>query len=349
MPGSQLLLLALSAAVLLVPAALSLLAVERRRHLAALEGTTRRVRMVVAATGAGLGALLISALARAGPVSSVVTAVVVAAALLCWTPLTRSWQVRGVVTWALAVIAAVAMLAWLLYEILTELSGGEMFPPLVGWGLLVAVLLGVRRWLWGVVGARARIAAGPAGSGGPAGPGGPGGPSTARSGPEHSAGVPGALAGTVALVVAGVVAVAAVTDGSGLVRWVSPPEAASIGTSEGTDRAVSSETPTPTTQAPTTAAPTSSASGQTTSPSATVAPTSTGTAPAPRPTRSATVAPTRRVPTGVPAGIAADDEPAGGSRAGWSRGPEETGMRGARSPLPWSWTLGSQEGHRGPH
>ncbi|MFZ5846657.1 MAG: hypothetical protein ACOYX5_04655 [Actinomycetota bacterium] len=343
MPGSQLLLLALSAAVLLVPAALSLLAVERRRHLAALEGTTRRVRMVVAATGAGLGALLISALARAGPVSSVVTAVVVAAALLCWTPLTRSWQGRGVVTWALAVIAAVAMLAWLLFEILTELSGGEMFAPLVSWGLLVAVLLGVRRWLWGVVGARARIATGPGGGGARGVPSGP------RSGPEHSAGVPGALAGTVALVVAGVVAVAAVTDGSGLVRWVSPPEAASIGTSEGTDRAVSSETPTPTTQAPTTAAPTSSASGQTTSPSATVAPTSTGTAPAPRPTRSATVAPTRRVPTGVPAGIAADDEPAGGSRAGWSRGPEETGMRGARSPLPWSWTLGSQEGHRGPH
>ncbi|HSJ19156.1 MAG TPA: hypothetical protein VK964_01155 [Nocardioidaceae bacterium] len=117
MLGSALALLAVTAAALLVPALVGLMAVERHRHLAEAEDTTRRLRLVLAAILVGLASLLLVAQVGGDPLTAAMVAVVLAGSVLVWAPLTRSWAVRGVVVWALLVSGAAGLMGWLAHSL----------------------------------------------------------------------------------------------------------------------------------------------------------------------------------------------------------------------------------------
>jgi hypothetical protein len=139
--GSSLALLAVTAAVLLVPALIGLLGVERHRHLAEAEDTTRRLRLVLAATLVGIAALLVVALAGGEALVAAVVAVALAGSVLVWAPLTRAWAVRGVVVWALLVSGAAGFMGWFAHTLAT--SQPSVGPGLLAggvWLLLVVVL-----------------------------------------------------------------------------------------------------------------------------------------------------------------------------------------------------------------
>jgi hypothetical protein len=141
--GSVLVLLAVTAAVLLVPALVGLLGVERHRHLAETEDTTRRLRLVLAATLVGLASLLVVALAGGGTLAAAVVAVVLAGSVLVWAPLTRTWAVRGVVVWALLVSGAAGFMGWFAYTLAT--SSPSVPEWLLGGGAWLMLLLWLAR------------------------------------------------------------------------------------------------------------------------------------------------------------------------------------------------------------
>jgi hypothetical protein len=151
--GSVLALLAVTAAALLVPALVGLMGVERHRHLAEAEDTTRRLRLVLAAILVGLASLIVVAQVGGDPLTAALIAVVLAGSVLVWAPLTRSWAVRGVVVWAILVSGAVGLLGWLAHSLAASspsaaawLLGGTL------WLLLLLALARLQRY------ARAAIA-----------------------------------------------------------------------------------------------------------------------------------------------------------------------------------------------
>jgi len=140
---SVLWLLTLTAVVLLVPAFAALLGVERRRHVAPAEDSTRRQRLVGAAIFVALGALGVAALLDADPVPATVVAVVLAGSVLAWAPLSSSWAVRGVVMWALLVTGAIGLLGSLVQQMVaSSMSWGEV---LVTGGVGAVLLLALAR------------------------------------------------------------------------------------------------------------------------------------------------------------------------------------------------------------
>jgi hypothetical protein len=144
--GSALALLAVTAAALLIPAVVGLLGVERHRHLAETEDTTRRLRLVLAATLVGLASLLVVALLGGGVPTAALIAVVLAGSVLVWAPLTRSWAVRGVVVWALLVSGGVGLMGWLAHSLATSSpSAASWLLGGAGWLLLLLTLARVQR------------------------------------------------------------------------------------------------------------------------------------------------------------------------------------------------------------
>ena len=135
----MLLLLTVSAVILLVPAFVGLLGVEKHRHLAQSEDSGRWARVAVAATVVGLAALATAAVLGADAVPALAVAVVLSVSVLVWAPLSRSWAVRGVVVWALLVMAVLGFMAWLAQQIwVSSLSPAERRG--LGWTAAAALL-----------------------------------------------------------------------------------------------------------------------------------------------------------------------------------------------------------------
>jgi hypothetical protein len=142
---SLFLALTASAVALLVPASLALRRMGRHAHVAARGDSTRRVRVVVAATLLGLAALGASALVGAGPAPALAAAGVVAGALGLNDHLHRSWAVRGLVVWTLVVVAGVGLVSWLLHRTLVSpASAWALMIAGVAWLVLLYVLAGLR-------------------------------------------------------------------------------------------------------------------------------------------------------------------------------------------------------------
>ncbi len=155
--GSLLSLLTVSAVVLLVPVLAGLLGTHRRTHLA-LEDSTRRVRLVIAASVVGLAALGVAALLGAGPAAALSVAGILAGAVLAWSPMAGSWAVRGVVAWALLFAGALAVLGWLVEQMLaSSMSPTELVISGVAWGFLLLSLSRVQRYARDLIGAHAGL------------------------------------------------------------------------------------------------------------------------------------------------------------------------------------------------
>lgn len=112
MLGSLLSTLTVSALVLLVPASVGLLTMGRHAHVAVVDASTRRVRLVVAATVVGLGALGVSALMGVGPFPGLLVGSLLAGSVLAWSRRLRTWEIRGIVAWAMSSTGVVAFVGW---------------------------------------------------------------------------------------------------------------------------------------------------------------------------------------------------------------------------------------------
>ena len=147
MLGSLLLTFAISAAVLAASAYISLLRVRRHAHVAERDASTRGLRLLVAAGVAGVGGFGIAALLSGGPVVASATAVGLAGSVLLAARLgDTSWTVRGLVVWALVVVAAAGFTAWLLESLLTsELTYSQLTVGSTAWLLMTLGMLRVRR------------------------------------------------------------------------------------------------------------------------------------------------------------------------------------------------------------
>ncbi|HSJ19157.1 MAG TPA: hypothetical protein VK964_01160 [Nocardioidaceae bacterium] len=145
MLDSLFLALTACAVALLVPASLALRRTGRHAHVAAPADSTRRVRVVVAATLLGLAALGVAALVGAGPAPALAAAGVVAGALGLNDRLHRSWAVRGLVVWTLVVVAGVGLVSWLLHRTLVSpASAPALMVAGVAWLVLLYVLARLR-------------------------------------------------------------------------------------------------------------------------------------------------------------------------------------------------------------
>lgn len=119
MLGSLLSTLTVSALVLLVPASVGLLTMGRHAHVAVVDASTRRVRLVVAATLVGLGALGVSALMGVGPFPALLVGSLLAGSVLAWSRRLRTWEIRGIVAWAMSSTGVVAFVGWIAERIAT--------------------------------------------------------------------------------------------------------------------------------------------------------------------------------------------------------------------------------------
>jgi len=117
--GSLLSTLTVSALVLLVPASVGLLTMGRHAHVAVVDASTRRVRLVVAATLVGLGALGVSALMGVGPFPALLVGSLLAGSVLAWSRRLRTWEIRGIVAWAMSSTGVVAFVGWIAERIVT--------------------------------------------------------------------------------------------------------------------------------------------------------------------------------------------------------------------------------------
>jgi hypothetical protein len=127
-----------STVALLVPAVVALLRTARHAHVAEPGDATRRVRVVASATLLALVALGTSALTGSGPGVAAGTAVVVAGSVLVTARVHRRWAVRGLVVWALVIVATAGLVGWLLHRTLVSSASA---PGLMAAGLAWLVLL----------------------------------------------------------------------------------------------------------------------------------------------------------------------------------------------------------------
>lgn len=170
MLGSLLQTLTLSAATLVVAAGVALLRVGRHAHVAETDRSARLVRLAVASTLVGLAALATAAVTGASAPAASVTALVLGGSVLALAPAGRTWAVRGVVTWALLVVAAVGFLGWLGHRLLTSpLSATEVTVAGAAWSLSALAMVPLqghaRAWI-GSRAARPVVALDNSGSGG---------------------------------------------------------------------------------------------------------------------------------------------------------------------------------------
>lgn len=119
MLGSLLSTLTVSALALLVPSSVGLLTMGRHAHVAVVDASTRRVRLVVGATLVGLGGLGVSALMGVGPFPALVVGSLLAGSVLAWSRRLRTWEIRGIVAWAMSSTGVVAFVGWIAERIAT--------------------------------------------------------------------------------------------------------------------------------------------------------------------------------------------------------------------------------------
>jgi hypothetical protein len=158
-------LVLVAAAVLTLPAIGLVFTVGRRPAARRMPAGARIVtyRLMVAAAGIGLVSVCIGLLIGRDAADSVLAGVVLAVAVLVWQPLRRQFAGRGVLAWALPVVAAAAFLGFVLIWTLTaELSPLGLLAGLVVW-MIEAVILGIGLAnLWQLVDKRTRRAPPPA-------------------------------------------------------------------------------------------------------------------------------------------------------------------------------------------
>lgn len=154
-------LIFVAAAVLMVPAIGLVFTVGRRPAARRMPARARIVtyRLLVAAAGVGLASVCIGLIIGRDATDSLLAAFVIAAAVLIWQPLGRHFADRGVLAWALPVVAAAAFLGFVLIWTLTaELSPVGLLAGLIIW-LLEAVVIGIGLAnLWHLVDVRTRRA-----------------------------------------------------------------------------------------------------------------------------------------------------------------------------------------------
>jgi hypothetical protein len=118
-------MLTISAAVLLVPAIVGLLSVGRHAHMAAVETSTRRARLVRSAALVCLGSLATgAALGAERVVVALVTTFLTLSVLARWR-FEPSWAVRGVLVWSLLASGTFGLLAWLAQRIVGSSSSAS--------------------------------------------------------------------------------------------------------------------------------------------------------------------------------------------------------------------------------
>lgn len=149
-------MLTLSAVTLAVAAGVALLRVGRHAHIAETDRSTRLVRLAVASTVVGLAALTTAAVAGAGALAASVTALLLGGSVLAWAPAGRTWAVRGVVTWALLVVAAVGFLGWLGHRLLaSSLSATEVAVAGAAWSVAALAMVPLQGHARAWIGSRA--------------------------------------------------------------------------------------------------------------------------------------------------------------------------------------------------
>jgi hypothetical protein len=154
--GSLLLTLTLSAVTLAVAAGVALLRVGRHAHVAETERSARLVRLAVASTLVGLAALAPAAVVGSGALAASVTALVLGGSVLASAPAGRNWAVRGVVTWALLVVAAVGFLGWLGHRLLVSpLSATEVTVAGAAWSMAALAMVPLHGHARAWIGSRA--------------------------------------------------------------------------------------------------------------------------------------------------------------------------------------------------
>lgn len=138
MLGSLLSTLTVSALVLLVPASVGLLTMGRHAHVAVVDASTRRVRLVVAATLVGLGALGVSALMGVGPFPALLVGSLLAGSVLAWSRRLRTWEIRGIVAWAMSSTGVLAFVGWVAGRIATtSVTAADRVVGGVAWLVLL--------------------------------------------------------------------------------------------------------------------------------------------------------------------------------------------------------------------
>lgn len=138
MLGSLLSTLTVSALVLLVPASVGLLTMGRHAHVAVVDASTRRVRLVVAATLVGLGALGVSALMGVGPFPALLVGSLLAGSVLAWSRRLRTWEIRGIVAWAMSSTGVLAFVWWVAGRIATtSVTAADRVVGGVAWLVLL--------------------------------------------------------------------------------------------------------------------------------------------------------------------------------------------------------------------
>lgn len=158
MLGSWLFWLTATAMVLLVPALVALLRVDRHAHKAAPRALERRVGLVAATTLVAVAALLVSALLGAGRLGAVLVALAVAGSVVESARGRRGWAVRGIVTRGLLLAGTVSALLRLGDQALDPpgtVLGGLLLGG--GWGLAAWSAVRLRRPVEGWLGARATL------------------------------------------------------------------------------------------------------------------------------------------------------------------------------------------------
>jgi hypothetical protein len=161
----ELLALIFVAAVVLVVPAIALVLTVGRPATRRMPAHARIVtyRLMAAVIGIGLAALGIGLVIGRDPANSAFAALVIAVAVLIWRPLGRDMAGRGVLAWALTVVAAASFLGFGLVGTLTaQMSTLGLVGGLFLW-LVEAVVVGIGLAnLWHLVDVRTRRARPPA-------------------------------------------------------------------------------------------------------------------------------------------------------------------------------------------
>jgi hypothetical protein len=157
----QLALIFVTAALLTLPAIALVFTVGRRAAPRRIATRSRfvRGRLTMAAAGIGLGSVGVGLLLGRTIVDSVLAALIIAAAVLMWLPLGRIWAGRGVLAWAVPVVAGSAFLTFgAVWTATAELAPLGLLAGVVLW-LLEAIVIGVGLVnLWELIDVRARRA-----------------------------------------------------------------------------------------------------------------------------------------------------------------------------------------------
>lgn len=156
MLSTLLLMLTTSAAVLLVPASVGLLSAGRHAHMAAVDDSTRRTRLVAASVLVCLGSFGTTTLLGVAPVPAAAIATVMAGSVLAWWRLARSWAVRGVLVWSLVVAGTVGLVGWAAEHVVSAAgTEAELVSGVCGWFLLVLAVARLGSDVWKRIAERA--------------------------------------------------------------------------------------------------------------------------------------------------------------------------------------------------